>query len=175
MQPLNLRLIATATVFCALPAFAQDAAPNEPLPPTTVEDLPPAGEAPVDAIAPISDVAPDGGMPDATATRLTCNFTSQCTDGACEESNYPGTLTVMSDGAGLAEAEWEDDLGPLAFSAVLDEGIVRAYSTENSSEDSSDLLQHMMTVDTDGNAVYTVQETYPVRAISYTGSCEVAQ
>lgn len=175
MQPLNLRLIAAAAVLCALPAFAQDAAPDEPLPPATVEDLPPAGEAPVDEIAPISDVAPDGGVPDATATRLACSFTSQCIDGSCEESGYAGTLTVMSDGAGLAEAEWEDDLGPMAFSAVLDEGIVRAYSTDNNSEDSSDLLQSMMTVDTDGKAVYTVHEPYPLRAVSYSGSCEVAQ
>ncbi len=173
MHTLNLPLIAATALLVALPAFAQDAAPDEALPPTTEEVLPPGGEAPVDQVPPISDVAPDGGEPDAMVSHLSCSFTQQCEDGTCAESGYAGSLIVMSDGAGMAEAEWDDDTGPLAFTALLDGYLIRAYSSDNNSENPSP-VQQMLTIGADGAARLSVHHTDPVHALSYSGTCVAA-
>ncbi|NHF71822.1 hypothetical protein [Paracoccus xiamenensis] len=159
-----------AAVLLALPVFAQDAAPDEPLPPTTVEDLPPGGQAPVDQIPAISDVAPDGGVPDATATAMSCSFQTECVDAECAESGFAGRLTVISDGAGMAEAEWDDDAESLAFSAVLNNGSILASSTTTEPPG-----QRLLTILANGEARYTTHLTDPIHAISYVGTCEVAQ
>ena len=89
-------IAAAAALLSALPALAQDAAPAEALPPAQTETLPPGGDAPVDQIAPIADVAPDGGSPDAVATDMACTFQTECTDAECAASGYEGRLTVTS-------------------------------------------------------------------------------
>lgn len=171
---ISFRLTAAALLL-ALPVHAQDAAPNEPLPPTATDHLPPAGEAPVDQIPAISDVAPDGGAPDATARTLNCTFSSQCTeDKGCAESGFAGRLTVISDGAGMAEAEWDDDTGAMSFSADLRDGVILASSTDAAAESDAP-SQTILTVLANGEARFTTHHTDPISAISYIGVCEVAK
>ncbi|WBU59344.1 hypothetical protein [Paracoccus albus] len=168
MNIMNLRpLVACAALLCAGPVFAQDAAPAEELPPAAEAPLPPAGEAPVDEIAPISDVAPDGGAPDATSTALACTFTTECVDNECADSGYEGQLTVITDGAGLAEAEWADPSETVAMSAILENGTTLATSTE-----SGPAKQRLLTVLADGQARFTTHLTDPLMAITYVGQCE---
>lgn len=167
MQTMTLRLVALAALLAAAPAFAQDAAPDESLPPAAEAPLPPAGEAPVDEVAPISDVAPDGGAPDATATKLTCNFATECVDDECAASGYEGQLTIITDGAGLAEVEWADPSEKVAMSAVIENGTTLATATET-----APAKQRLLTVLEDGAARFTTHLTDPVTSITYTGQCE---
>ena len=166
-EPMRAALMATALTLSALPALAQDAAPNEALPPVETETLPPAGEAPVDEIAPISDVAPDGGVPDADAVRMGCTFQTECMDTECSASGYEGWMTVMSDGAGMAEVEWDDPSESVAMSAVTDGGILLASSTGTEAG-----RQRMLTVLPDGQARFTTHLTDPPMAITYLGECK---
>ena len=154
----------------ALPAFAQDAPPDEPLPPVTTDNLPPGGQAPVDQIPAISDVAPDGGAPDATATKLACQFKTQCTDATCAESGFAGHLTVISDGAGMAEAQWDDEMESLALSAQQEGGVTMAFSTGDDPTG-----QQILTIAANGEARFTFHKTDPISVVSYLGSCEASK
>ncbi|MFD1797536.1 hypothetical protein FQV27_11745 [Paracoccus aurantiacus] len=163
-------LIAAVALIAALPVFAQDAAPDEALPPAETDILPPGGDAPVDEIPPIADVAPDGGSPDATAIDMACTFETECNDAECASSGYQGRLTIISDGAGLAEGEWADPSETISLSAIVTNGTVLA-----SSSGSETGKQRLLTVLPDGKARFTTHLTDPIMAITYIGSCEVAK
>ena len=171
---ISIRLTAAALLLAlpvfAPPVFAQDAAPDEPLPPTKVEGLPPGGQAPVDQIPAIADVAPDDGSPDAVATDMACHFQTECVDAECAASGYQGRLTVTSDGAGLAEAGWEDPSESVALSAIVNDGTILA-----SADGGEDGRLRILTVLPDGAARFTTHQTDPISAITYIGSCEVAK
>lgn len=167
---MKLLQLTLAACLLALPAVAQDAAPNEPLPPTRVEGLPPGGQAPVDQIPAIADVAPDGGVPDAKAMEMACSFKTECVDTECAASGFAGRLTVISDGAGMAEAEWDDDAETLSLSAQLSDGIIMA-----SASNTDPANQRLLTVLADGQARFTTHLSDPISAITYIGACEVAK
>ncbi|MBA4490008.1 hypothetical protein [Paracoccus sp. S1E-3] len=154
----------------ALPAFAQDAAPDEPLPPATTEQLPPGGQAPVDQIPAISDVAPDGGAPDATAMKMACHFKTQCVDTKCTETSFAGKLTIISDGAGMAEAQWDDDKESLALSAQQEGAVTMAFSTGD-----DPVGQQILTIAANGEARFTFHKTDPISSTSYLGTCEASK
>ncbi|SDE11826.1 hypothetical protein SAMN05421538_10479 [Paracoccus isoporae] len=156
------QMIAAALLASALPvlAVAQE---------TASEALPPAGQAPVDDIAPISDAAPDAmGQPDAVSRQMSCRFTTECVDGDCAETEYEGQLTVISDGAGFAEAEWIDPSETLAMSAITAGGATLA----SLSESTAPAKQRLMTVLDSGEARFTTHLTDPVMSITYAGQCE---
>ncbi|WBU52320.1 hypothetical protein [Paracoccus sp. SCSIO 75233] len=151
-------IIAASLLAIALPAFAQDA----------TEELPPGGEAPVDGIAPISDAAPDAnGVPDASSVQLTCTFATECIDDECADSGYTGTLTVISDGAGMAEAEWSDPTETVAMAAVNNGSTTLASATET-----SPAKQRLLTLLETGEARFTTHLTDPIMSITYAGQCE---
>ena len=154
----------------ALPAFAQDAPPDEALPPATTEQLPPGGQAPVDQIPAISDVAPDDGAPDATATKMACHFKTQCVDTKCAESGFAGKLTIISDGAGMAEAQWDDEMESLPLSAQQEGSVTMAFSTGDDPTG-----QQILTIGANGEARFTFHKTDPISSTSYLGSCEVSK
>ena len=170
MQIRSVTAAAAILTLAALPGLAQDAAPGEALPPGAEAPLPPGGMAPVDDIAPIADVAPDDGAPDAEAVEYACAFTMECVDDECAATDYSGRLTVISDGAGLAEAEWDDPSETVSMSAATDGGTVMA-----SSSGTEPGKQRLLTLLGDGTARFTTHMTDPLLAITYSGLCEVAR
>ena len=169
-EMIAIRMTLAAACLLALPAHAQDAAPDEALPPAATEQLPPGGQAPVDQIPAISDVAPDGGQPDATATKMACQFKTQCVDATCAESGFAGHLTVISDGAGMAEAQWDDKTESLALSAQQEGGVTMAFSTGDDPTG-----QQILTIAANGEARFTFHKTDPISVVSYLGSCEASK
>ncbi|WBU55454.1 hypothetical protein [Paracoccus sediminicola] len=166
---MKTHLIAATLLISALPALAQEATAPAAQPETApAETLPPAGEAPVDEIAPVSDAAPDAaGVPDAASARMECSFVSECIDDECAETEYGGTLTVITDGAGLAEAEWSDVSETVALAAVVENGTTLASATET-----APARQRLLTVLEDGTARFTTHLTDPAMSITYAGACQ---
>lgn len=142
----------------ALPALAQGPASSS---------LPPAGKAPVDEIASISDTAPDSGISDADTAHLSCAFQTECIDAECAKSGYNARMTVLTDGAGLAEVEWVDPSETIAMAATIEHGAIIA-----SSQEEDGITQRMLTVHDDGVARYTAHLGNPLITISYIGNCE---
>lgn len=156
---MKLYSITAAILGATLPAFAQDHAPA------------PATSAPVDEIAPISDTIPeDEGESDSVSAQLSCTFITECVDNKCTESDYQGRLTIITDGAGLAEAEWADGSDTVAMSAIIEQGTTLASYTET---ESTPFKQRLLTIAESGEARFTTHLTAPVTAISYIGSCEI--
>lgn len=134
-------------------------------------DLPPAGAAPVDQIAPISDAAPmQDGTPDAQSMTFDCSFQTECSDTDCGASDYGGRLTVISDGAGLSTADWQDGAETLALAAAVQGGRILAASAAPETG-----KPRMFSVMPDGQARLTTHLTDPIMAITHIGSCEVAR
>ncbi|MFV0408514.1 MAG: hypothetical protein ACK5LJ_02055 [Paracoccus sp. (in: a-proteobacteria)] len=145
-------ILTAALLLSALPALAQN----------------PASQAAVDGIAPISDIAPEGDATEGDAIHMACSFARECIDNECQDSGYEGRLTIITDGAGLAEAEWADPSETVSMSAEIDSGNVFARS---GADDAS--LQRILTVLDSGDARYTSHLGAPLMAITYIGSCEV--
>ena len=158
-----------AALLLALPAQAQDAPADEPLPPRA-EHLPAAGKAPVDEAPAISDVAPDDGAPDAESLRLACHFTTECVDATCGPASYKGRLTVISDGVGMAEVEWDAPKETVSMSGVIQKRDIFAADAPE-----EEPLQRIFSVLGNGEARYTTHLGQPLKAITYIGSCEVAK
>ncbi|WBU65036.1 hypothetical protein [Paracoccus aerodenitrificans] len=152
--------VAFLAAFIALQAAAQQADP--------AGALPPGGEAPVDEVPAISDAAPQSdGTPDATSVTLSCSFATECVDDECAATDYEGRLTIISDGAGLAEAEWDDPSESVAMAAVVENGMTLASATET-----APAKQRLLTVLESGEARFTTHLTDPAMSITYAGQCE---
>ncbi|WP_313135296.1 hypothetical protein [Paracoccus jeotgali] len=158
-RPLPLAAALALTASLAAPLAAQ------------TSDLPPAGAAPVDQIAPISDAAPmQDGTPDAESMTLDCTFQTECSDTDCAASDYGGRLTVISDGAGLSAADWQDGVETLALAAAVQGRRILAASAAPETG-----KPRMFSVMPDGQARLTTHLTDPIMAITHIGSCEVAR
>ena len=126
-----------------------------------------ASPAPVEQVPAIADVAPKNATPQTAPVIYACRFMTGCIDADCSASDYEGRLTVISDGAGLAEAEWADNSETVALSAVVSDDIVLARA-----DDISGAKQRLLTVLPDGGARFTTHASGPLSAITYLGTCK---
>ena len=79
-------------------------------------------------------------------------------------------IAIVDDGAGMAEAQWDDEMESLPLSAQQEGGVTMAFSTGDDPTG-----QQILTIGADGHARFTFHKTDPISSTSYLGSCEVSK